>query len=96
MKRIVLLILALLLLSDLAEDGCLGKAKYVTPSSSAKTIDISHLHSDSGKVDNHYTLPSAGGEICPPMEFQPVTLAVQPALKIIIPNHNGSSGGIPL
>ena len=96
MKRIVLSILVLLLISDLAEDGCLGKAKFVAPSSSAKTSITSHPHNCSGKVDNHYKLPSAGGKICRLMKFQPVTLVVQPALKLINSNHNGSSGGIPL
>jgi hypothetical protein len=50
----------------------------------------------SGKVDSSYTLPSPGGEISCLLQCQPVTPLVQPALKIIIYNHTGSSGGIPL
>jgi hypothetical protein len=96
MKRVVLLILVLMLLTDLGEDGCLGKATFVAPDSSAKTSLISPLLDCSGKVDSRYTLPSQGGEISRLMQLQPVTLMVQPALKIIICNHTGSSGGIPL
>jgi hypothetical protein len=96
MKRVVLLILALLLLSDLAEDGSLGKATFVAPQSSAKTSLTSPLHECSGKVDSHCTLPSDGGEISRLVLCHPVTFLVQPALKIIIYNHTGSSGGIPL
>jgi hypothetical protein len=96
MKRVVLLILVLLLLIDLGEDGCLGKATFVAPQSSAQTSLTSPLLDCSGKVGPPYTLPSDGGEISPLLQFQPVTLLVQPALKIIIYNHTGSSGGIPL
>jgi hypothetical protein len=96
MKRVVLLILALLLLSDLAEDGCLGKATFVAPQSDAETSFTSSLHNCSGKVDSRCTLPSDGGEMSRVTQCQPVTLLVQPALKIVIYNNTGSSGGIPL
>jgi hypothetical protein len=96
MKRVVLLLLVLLLMIDLGEDGCLGKATFVAPQSTAKTSFTSPLHDSSGKVDSPYTLPSQGGEISLLMPLQPLTLLVQPALKIIIYNHTGSSGGMPL
>lgn len=96
MKRVVLLILALLLLSDLAEDGCLGKATFVAPQSSAKTSLTSPLHDCPGKVDSPYTLPSQGGEISRLRQFQRITPLAQPAIKIITYNHAGGSGGIPL
>lgn len=96
MKRVVLLILVLLLLIDLSEDGCLGKAMFVAPDSAAKASLISSLLDCSVKVDSRYTLSSQGGEISLLVQFQPVTLLVKPALKIIICNHTGSSGGIPL
>jgi hypothetical protein len=96
MKRVVLLILVLLLVIDLGEDGCLGKATFVSPDSAAKTSLTSALDDCSGKVDSPYTLPSPGGEISHLLQCQPVTLRVQPALKIIIYNHSGSSGGMPL
>jgi hypothetical protein len=96
MKRVVLLILVLLLVIDLGENGCLGKAAFVAPDSSATTSLISPLLDCSGKVDSLYPLPSQGGEISRLMPLRPVTLLVQPALKVIIYNHTGSSGGIPL
>jgi hypothetical protein len=95
MKRLVLLILVLLLVIDLA-GGCLGKAMFVAPDSAAETSLTSPLDDCSGKVDSSYTLPSPGGEISCLLQCQPVTPLVQPALKIIIYNHTGSSGGIPL
>jgi hypothetical protein len=95
MKRVVLLILVVLLVVDLAY-GCLGKAAFVAPDSSATTSLISPLLDCSGKVDSLYPLPSQGGEISRLMPLRPVTLLVQPALKVIIYNHTGSSGGLPL
>lgn len=95
-KRVILLILALLLLSDLAEDCCLGKATVVPPHSSAKTSLSSPLRNCSGKVDSHHTLSSDGGEISRLLQFKPVMLLAYSSLKIIIHNHTGSSGGVPL
>jgi hypothetical protein len=69
---------------------------FVTPDSAANSSFTIPLDDCSGKVDSSYTLPSQGGEISRLLQCQPVTLLVQPALKIIICNHTGSSGGIPL
>jgi hypothetical protein len=96
MKRVIWLLLALLLLSDLAEDGCLGKATFLPPQSSAKTSVTSPLHDCSGKVDTCYPLPSDGGEISRLTQCQPVTFLIQSALKMVIPTNKGGSGGIPL
>ena len=97
MKRIVLLILALLLLLDLAEDGCLGKASFVPSHSSAETSVTSPHCYDSGKVDSRSALPSPDyGEMSGLRQLQPVTLRIHPALKIIDYCNTGSSGGIPL
>jgi hypothetical protein len=95
MKRGILLILALLLILDLAEDGCLGKAKLVDSQSSAETSLSSSLLDCSGKVDPADAPPSQGGEISCLKQCQAVIPLVQSALKIIIYNHTGSSGGIP-
>jgi predicted small lipoprotein YifL len=51
MKRMVLLILVLLLLVDLTEDGCLGKANFYLPNPSAKTSVNSCPQPDSGQTD---------------------------------------------
>jgi hypothetical protein len=96
MKRLVLLILVLLLAIDLGGDGCLGKATFVAPQSAANSSLTFPLDDCSGEVDSSYTLPPQSGEISPLLQCQPVTLLVQPALKIIIYNHTGSSGGMPL
>jgi hypothetical protein len=96
MKRVVVFILALLLLIDLAEDGCFGKATFVVPQSSAKTSLLAPLHDCSGKIESPSTLPSEGGALCHLRRVQRLTFLVQPALKIITCMHTGSSGGIPL
>jgi hypothetical protein len=95
MKRVVLPILVLLLVIGLA-GGCLGKAMFVAPDSAAETSLTSPPDDCSGRADSPYTLPVQGGEISLLLQCQPVTVLVQPALKIIIYNHTGSSGGIPL
>ena len=96
MKRVVVLILVLLLLVDLGEDGQLGKATFVAPQSDAKTSLVSPLVDCSGTVDSLYTLPADGWEKCRLLQCPPLILPVQPALRIIIFNHTNSSGGIPL
>jgi hypothetical protein len=58
MKRMVLLILALLLMMDLADDGCLGKPKIVPAPSPAKTSITSSIHLGSNHIDFWLELPS--------------------------------------
>jgi len=96
MKRVILLILALLLLGDLAVDGQLGKAKFVDSQSSAKTCLNSSQVDGSGKFDSRDALPSQAGKIPRLLQFQAVMSLVPPALKIISFTSIGSSGGIPL
>ncbi len=96
MKGAVLLYLALLLLTDLAEDGLLGKAKFTPYKSSVKTSIFSPLFHCTGKVNFAHTLPSGGGEIFRPVQFQTVTLPPQSILNITTFTYTGSSGGIPL
>lgn len=95
MKRVFLLILALLLVSNLA-DCWLGKAKFVDSQSSEKTSLTSPLFDCSEKVDSRDTLSSQAGEISRLLQFQAVIYLFEPALKIIICTRTGSSGGIPL
>ena len=97
MKRGVLLILAVLLLIDLADDGCLGKAKFLPPHSSTKISLTFPLDCDSESVDTTYAPPASNRwEICGRKQFQAVLIGVQTTLKIITFCNNGSSGGIPL
>lgn len=95
MKWAVCLILVLLLI-DLGQDGCVGKAALVPPDFSANTSFNSSPDNCSGTIDSSLIMPSSGGEIFRLVQLQPVTLLSQPALKIIISNHIGSSGGLPL
>jgi predicted small lipoprotein YifL len=98
MKRLVLLILVLLLLVDLAEDGCLGKAMLYLPCPSAKTsVTSCHQHPGSGQSDFGHDLASPKVPGSPRHgEARPVSLQVPPHLQIMHCCHRGSSGGIPL
>jgi hypothetical protein len=97
MKRAILLIVLLLLLIDLGQDGCLGKADAVPPDFSAQSSLASPAQGDFGKIDPHFTLASPDcWEIFGQWQFQPIALRVQPTLKIITCNHTSSSGGLPL
>jgi hypothetical protein len=97
MRQAFLLIFVMVLLIDLGQDGCLGKAVLVPPDFSANTSLASPAPGDAGKIDSHSTLPSPDAREMPSQwQSQPVALRVQPGLKIIACNHTGSSGGIPL
>jgi hypothetical protein len=98
MKRVVLLILVLMLLVDLAEDGCLGKVTFCLPCPSAKTtVTSSHDCPGSGQGDFGHELASPKVPGCSLRgEARPVSLHVPPALQIIHCCHLNSSGGIPL
>jgi hypothetical protein len=97
MKRSLLLILALLLTMDLAEDGFLGKATFERPRAAAKTSASATHHNDSGQVDFKHEVPLAN-LLDPPSRahYQPVSFRIQPTSKIIGYRNPGSSGGIPL
>jgi hypothetical protein len=98
MKRMVLLILAVILLMDLAQDGCLGKITFCLPHSSAKTsVTSSHKHPGSSQGDFQHELAATNV----PSSFHSgaahsVTLYVPPTLQIMHCCHLSSSGGIPL
>jgi hypothetical protein len=97
MKRGIVLIVMLLLLIDLGVDGCLGKATLAPPDFSQNSSLTSPSPSEAGKVDFHFQ-PSWANNLgrSSRWQFQPVTLPVQSALKIITYCHTNSSGGIPL
>jgi hypothetical protein len=97
MKRGIVLIVLLLLLIDMGQDGCLGKAPLVPCDFSAHTSLTSPPQYEAGKVDSHHKLSLANSRgLSGWWQFQPLSLRVQPALKIITCCHTTSSGGIPL
>jgi hypothetical protein len=98
MKRMVLLILVLLLMVDLAEDGCLGKATPYLPCPSAKTsVASSHNHPGSGQTDFRHEPTST--DLSGSLRYgntQPTNLLVPHTLQMMHCCHLGSSGAIPL
>jgi hypothetical protein len=96
MKRGILLIVMLLLLLDLAEDGCFGKVQFVPPSFATKTSLRSLQHYSSGKIDSSPALPSPNWRGMPHFrQSQPIMHMVLLALRLINTCNHGSSGGIP-
>jgi hypothetical protein len=97
MKRAFLLIFALLLMIDLAEDGCLGKASFIPPHSSAKASVTSPYPHGSGNPDSPHVLalPDLQGP-CSPGRSRLVTYRIRQTFKISEYCFTGSSGGIPL
>jgi hypothetical protein len=96
-KRLVLAILALLLLVDLAEDGCLGKATVYLPCPSAKTTVTSSHHPCSAKIDLRLQLASPDLPESPQHDnTKPGSLRISSTLLILHCCHFNSAGGIPL
>jgi hypothetical protein len=96
-KHTLLLILAMVLMLDLAEDGCFGQAKVDFPVALTKTSVTTSHHAGSGKVDSLHESPPANLCDSPGQaNYQPVSFEVQPSLKIIYYRNTRSSGGIPL
>lgn len=97
MKRMLVLIGALLLMLDLADDGCLGKAKFVCPTAPIRSSVNSHQSDDLCKVDSSYELlPAVSWGIPRQCESRPVTPRFHHTYKLIDYYHSGSSGGLPL
>jgi hypothetical protein len=98
MKRFAMLILALALLLDLAEDGYLGKVTLWLFHPSAKnSITSCHSNSGPGQTDFQY------GPASPDVQKSgrqgdalPIILYVPPTLPILHCFHGSSAGGIPL
>jgi len=92
----LLLILALLLVADLAEDGFLGKATFELPYASAITAVCAPHHDSPSQVDSRPEFTPANlWEPHSQANYQPVGFRVQPTLKIIDHRNTGGSGGIP-
>jgi len=98
MKRMLLVIFALLLLIDLADDGCFGKADVDPYHNHANTAIISLCHSQSVKIAFQHEDPLANlSETHSHPNFASIYFRAQPTLKkIIIYSKKSSSGGIPL
>jgi hypothetical protein len=96
MKRLVVLIFALLLLFDLANDGCLGKASIVPPPSTAKASFTSPCldSSDKAGFGDELLRPDSPGPPCRNRN-QPIALGGQQTLRLIDSCHIASSGAIP-
>jgi hypothetical protein len=96
MKRGIVLIVMLLLLFDLAEDGYLGNVKS-GPLQAAVSTSVSNAHHyPSRQVDSPSSLPSPDlRDIFSSSQSHLVIPMVQLALKIINSCNTGGSGGIP-
>ncbi len=97
LRRLIFLLCAVVLLLDLADDGCLGEAKLAGPPSQAAKYFFSSSSQDSGQVDSSAGLPPENlPEIIAPPPSQPVFCGVANCVEI---NHFFffcSSGGLPL
>ena len=96
MKRSVMLICALVLVTDLSDDGRLGKATFVSPHSPVKSLEVSSDHYGSVEPDCHNELLRANFQYPSRQSLgQPVNPVVQHTRKIIHSCNVSSSGGIP-
>jgi hypothetical protein len=96
-KRNLLFICALILLLDLAHDGALGKAEFVSASSLHKSCFSQCKQGCSDQVNfqtKSLIAPRQGITFCD--QSWPVKSVVNSALKIIHISFLGSAGGIPL
>jgi hypothetical protein len=92
----VVLICALVLLLDLADDGHLGKVKFVAPLPAVKSLEAASENPESGKVDcqDELLLSIFLVRSCR-SQSQPSTSLVRNIRKIIISFHPQSAGGLP-
>jgi hypothetical protein len=97
MRRFLMLIFVLLLLVDLADDGFLGKARFVSPVSPLSgSVASSHQYA-AEQVDSWCELPLRNSPgIFNHYQNQPISCSFLNNLKKISSWHTSSSGGIPL
>jgi predicted small lipoprotein YifL len=97
MKRMMLLILVLLFMADMAEDGCLGKGKVYLPYPSGKTTVTASYQLDSTKNDLRHELALPNVTAGPHHgDARPGSPQVPATFQILYCCHLSSSGGIPL
>lgn len=96
MKQILLLLCAFILLLDLADDGCLGKAAPLILNSPG-TFTFTSSPDNSGKVETQVWLPPTKLlVISRRLQNRPTLGQIDRDVKIIPPYLFVSSGGIPL
>jgi hypothetical protein len=97
MKRGIVLMVMLLLLVDLADDGYLGDVKTGAPLQAVVSHGLSHFHhSPSRQDDSSKLLPSSDWrDIFISWQAEPVIPLGQLPVKIITSCNHGGSGGIP-
>jgi hypothetical protein len=95
MKRMVVLLLALLLLLSLSSQGSLGVAFGLPDSASVTSLTSLPQYDDGNFVfPSLLPLPDRFQKWCGLWQVQPVLVGGQPTLKIITYCHIGGSGGI--
>ena len=97
MKRKVICICVLFLMCDLAEDGCLGKAKFVSSHSSVKYVEVSSEYYGPAAPDYHHEILWAYLQVPHPQfpQLPKKFVVVQQSRKIIFTSHLSSAGGLP-
>jgi hypothetical protein len=96
MKRILLLICALIILADLADDGCFGKARLLTPRC-LTNISLSFSPGSSDKVEfPAWISPTKFPGIRQPWQDQLILIELDEIPAIIDHSLFSSSGGLPL
>ena len=95
MKRILLLICALIILADLADDGCFGKARPLTPRCLTK-ISLTSSPGSSDSVECPAGIsPTKFPGIRQPWQNQIILIEVDEIPAIIDHSLLSSSGGLP-
>jgi hypothetical protein len=91
-----MLICALFLMFDLADDGRLGRVRFVAPQTPVKSLNSAASHYCAAKSDSQNEL-SRADILRIPSQFpiQPATFVVHQTRKIIVSCHLSSAGGLP-
>jgi hypothetical protein len=96
LKRLAILICALCLLLDIADDGFIGKVPIVSQHSPVKSLEVySDPHGSAESTWQTARLPS---NVQYPPKKSPVrtiTPVIKPVCKIIFSSHQSSAGGLP-
>jgi hypothetical protein len=96
MKPMFIFICVLFLMFDLAEDGCVGRAKFVSPQSPVESSEVSRKDYGSEAPDCHHEIRWANLQLpFPQFRSQPTKPLVQQSRKIVFISHLSSAGGLP-